>query len=206
MTLPIDAPGAVTDRPNPNRFYQGEWPVGDYRFFQIAWVVDDLLAAARKWVDVYGVGPFHVLPRRASTVRYRGQETSLEMQIAVAQSGPVQIELIQQTSETASVYREIFPAGTGGLHHLCTVTQAFDDTKAHYERLGYPSIASASSPAMRVEYFDTHKDFGVITELVEHTPGFIATLAAISETCAHWDGRDPIRLLTRDGYRVPEAA
>jgi hypothetical protein len=205
--MPADLISASMDAVRaPNRFYQGDWPTGDYRFFQIAWIVDDLLAAAQKWVDVYGVGPFHVLPRRQMSAHYRGQETKVEMRLAVSQSGPVQIELIEQSSDTASVYREIFPAGTGGLHHLCTVTKAFDDTKAHYERLGYPSIAAMGSDTMRVEYFDTHKDFGFITEVVEYLPSFVATLAAISETCANWDGKDPIRILTREGYRVPEPA
>ena len=30
-------------------------------------------------------------------------------------------------------------------------------------------------------------------------------LDAISRTCASWDGTDPVRFLTRAGYRVPEA-
>src|SRR5262245_42068292 len=94
-----------------NKFYQGAHPSGDYNFFQIAWVVDDIVAAANKWVDVYGVGPFNILPRRMGKVRYRGGEVDLELQIAVAQSGPVHIEFIQQTNEVASVYRDIYPAG-----------------------------------------------------------------------------------------------
>jgi hypothetical protein len=197
--------GPAPARP-PNRFYQGEWPAGDYRFFQVAWVVDDLFKAAAKWVEVYGVGPFHFMPRRMYGYLYRGEKTQFEMQVAIAQSGPVQIELICQSDDTPSVYREIFPKGRGGVHHMCAITHDFDGTRAHYERLGYPSVATFDSPAMRVEYFDTHKDFGFMTELVEYTPGFVANLTRISETCAAWDGRDPIRILTRDGYRVPEPA
>src|SRR5690606_25830602 len=124
-----------------NHFYQGGWPQDEYRFFQIAWVVDDLFEACRKWTAAYGVGPFLVLPKRKSTVTYRGKVTELEMQLAVSQSGPIQLELIQQTSETESVYRDIFPQGSGGVHHLCTITEDFERTKRHYEQLGYPSIA-----------------------------------------------------------------
>ena len=40
------------------------WPEGDYRFFQLGFVVDDLVDVARRWVAVFGVGPFHVLPVR----------------------------------------------------------------------------------------------------------------------------------------------
>ncbi|MDB5445547.1 MAG: hypothetical protein JWQ97_864 [Phenylobacterium sp.] len=185
-----------------NHFYQGGWPKDEYRFFQIAWVVDDLFAAARRWTEVYGVGPFLVLPKRTSTVRYRGQETALEMQIAVSQSGPIQLELIQQTAEVDSIYREIFPKGTGGLHHLCTMTDDFERSRRHYEALGYPSVAQLGG-ALRVEYFDTYKDFGHITELVENTPAMMAAHQRNAAICANWDGSDPVRILTRDGYRLP---
>ena len=45
-----------------NHFYQDGPPEGEYRFFQIAWIVDDLFEAARRWTRTYGVGPFLVLP------------------------------------------------------------------------------------------------------------------------------------------------
>lgn len=187
-----------------NSFYQGPTPTGEYRFFQIAWVVDDLFAAARRWVDVYGVGPFHVMPRRKQQVRYRGDLTELDVQIAVVQSGPVQLEFIQQFDGEPSIYRDIYPPGREGLHHMCTVSERYDDTLAHYQRLGYPTIAELQG-GMRVAYVDTYKDFGFISEVVEKSDGFMGNLAKIAETCAAWDGTDPIRLLTRDGYRVPEA-
>jgi hypothetical protein len=176
-----------------NHFYQGVAPTGEYRFFQIAWIVDDLMTTIRKWVEVYGVGPFHVMPSRKARARYRGEEVEFEMQLAVVQSGPVQLEFIQQKDDLPSVYREVYPPGTGGVHH----------TRAHYERLGYPSIAQIIG-AMRVEYFDTRKDFGFITELVENNEIFVGHLRNHARICAEWDGRDPIRFLTRDGYRTPE--
>ena len=30
------------------------------------------------------------------------------------------------------------------------------------------------------------------------------SLDQIARTCAEWDGTDPVRILTRDGYRTPE--
>lgn len=187
-----------------NHLYQGEWPSGDYTFFQIAWIVDDLFAAMKKWVAVYGVGPFLVLPKRTSQIRYRGEDIEIEMQVAVSQSGPVQIELIQQVTDCPSIYREIFGDRPGGLHHLCAISKSFEETKRHYESLGYPSVAQFKG-AMRVEYFDTFKDFGHITELVEHSPEFFAAHVRNAGICENWDGSDPIRILTRDGYRVPDA-
>jgi len=201
--MTAEAPTASTTSAPINYFYQDGWPKDEYRFFQVAWVVPDLIAAARRWASVYGVGPFLVLPKRWYQTSYQGTKRDLEMQIAVSQSGPVQIELIQQTSETESVYRYIYPQGSGGLHHFCTMTRHFDRTKAHYESLGYPSITEFHGK-LRVEYFDTYKDFGHITELVEYQPEMMAAHQRNAAICAAWDGTDPVRILTRDGYRVPE--
>lgn len=197
------APSAST-RPT-NHFYQGEWPTGPYNFFQIAWIVPDLFDAIDKWVRTYGVGPFLVLPKRPATIEYRGEDIEIEMQVAVSQSGPVQIELIQQFTDRPSVYREIFGDRPGGLHHLCTISRNFEATHAHYESLGYKSIARIKGP-MRVEYFDTFEDFGHITELAEHDDDFFAYHVRNAGYCENWDGSDPVRILTRDGYRVPDRA
>ncbi|MDO7841711.1 VOC family protein [Sphingomonas immobilis] len=199
----VEAAEQAATRPT-NYFYQGDWPGGDYTFFQTAWIVDDLFAAMRRWTTVYGVGPFLVLPKRSQLVDYRGEEIELEIQLAVSQSGPVQLELIQQFSDRPSVYREIFGDRPGGFHHVCTISKAFEETKAHYESLGYPSIARIKGP-MKVEYFDTFKDFGHITELAEYSPEFFGAHVRNAEICKTWDGTDPIRMLTRGGYRLPES-
>ena len=69
-------------------------------FFQNAWVVDDLSAAIDQWVTKLGVGPFFVTEYRDvfSDVVYRGVPGLLNMKVALAQNGPVQIELIEPIS------------------------------------------------------------------------------------------------------------
>ena len=53
-------------------------------------------------------------------------------------------------------------------------------------------------------FVDTVADFGFYTEVVEETPGFVDAASRPSpQTCAEWDGTDPVRILTRDGYRTP---
>lgn len=47
-------------------------------------------------------------------------------------------------------------------------------------------------------------DFAFYTEVVENHLGFLTRLQAISDTCASWNGVDPVRIMTRDGYRVPD--
>ncbi len=183
--------------------YQQPWPEGEYRMFQLGFVVDDVVEAAARWASVFGVGPFHVLASRELDCRYRGEVSQFEMQAAVAQAGPLQIELISQPDDRPSVIRDLFDRGESGLHQLCTVTPDYDAKKAFYEGLGYELVCELDGRTQRFGYFDTAADFGFVTEVVEDAPGFLDQIGAIAETCATWDGTDPVRFMTRDGYTTP---
>jgi hypothetical protein len=186
-----------------HRLFQQTWPDGEFRFFQLGFVTSDLLTAAARWASVHAVGPFHVLPPVEVDCTYRGTQSAIEMQIAIAQAGPVQIELIEQRCDRASVFRDLFAKSRSGFHQLCTVSPDYEGKKAHFEHLGYELASEIIANGSRVSYFDTVDDFGFFTEVVEETPGFLTHLARIARTCAEWDGTDPVRLLTRDGYRTP---
>ena len=190
--------------PIPHRLYDQAWPEGEYRLFQIGFVVDDLLGTAARWARVFRIGPFHVLPPIEVPCTYRGTESGINVQVAVAQAGPGQIELVKQLCDRASVFRDLVAKGESGFHQLCTLTRDYERTKAYYEQLGYDAISELASPdGERVAYFDTVDDFGFFTEVAEWSASFVANLDRISRTCADWDGTDPVRLLTRDGYRTP---
>lgn len=185
--------------PIDHRLFQQPWPDGEYRFFQMGFVVDDVLAAAAKWARAFGVGPFHVLPVFDQHATYRGAPATITSQVAVAQAGPVQIELIRQLCDRPSVFREWSRDGTCAFHQLATVTQDYDGKKAHYEGLGYEVVAESGSGKFRVAFVDTVADFGFYTEVVESTPGFLANLSKLARASATWDGTDPIRMLGADG-------
>jgi hypothetical protein len=186
-----------------DRLFQQPWPEGEYRFFQLGFVVGDLLRAAERWARVFGVGPFHVMPRVEARCTYRGAQSLIELQVAVAQAGPAQIELIEQFCDRPSVYRDLFGKGESGFHQVCTVTRDYDGKKAHYERMGYELASEMKPGSGRIAFYDTVRDFGFFTEVVEASPSFLANLAKIAQTCAACDGSDPVRLITRDGYRTP---
>jgi hypothetical protein len=185
-------------RPDHSLFEQ-DWPEGEFRFFQLGYMVDDLVTAAETWARVFGVGPFHVMPVADQHATYRGDPATITIQVAVAQAGPVQIELIKQHCDRPSVFRDWHRGRVSGLHQLSTVTPDYDGKKAHYERLGYEVAAESNSGRFRVAYFDTAADFGFYTEVVEQTRGFLRVLNEMSRTCADWDGTDPVRFLGFDG-------
>lgn len=184
--------------------FEQPWPEGDYRFFQLGHVVDDVLEAADRWARVFGVGPFHVLPVVDQETDYGGEIRTVRIQVAVAQAGPVQIELIQQHCQTPSIYSDWSRGGTSSFHQIATVTSDFDAKTAHFASLGYPVAAQSVGGGFRVAYIDTVADFGFYTEVVDAPPAFLDHVRRISATCAEWDGSDPVRIMTRDGYRVPQ--
>jgi hypothetical protein len=183
--------------------YEQAWPEGSYRLFQLGFVVDDVVRAATHWANVFGVGPFHVLPTIDVPCTYRGEPSGVTMQVGYAQAGPVQIELIAQHCDRASVFREIVEEGRVGFHQICTLTAHYDERKAYYERQGYELVSEIVIRGNRVAYFGTFDDFGFVTEVAEETPEFVARLDEMARTAANWDGTDPVRILTRDGYRTP---
>jgi hypothetical protein len=185
--------------------FEQPWPEGEYRFFQLGHVVDDIVSAARRWSSTFGIGPFHVLPVVDQQLTHAdGQMRTLQMQVAVTQAGPVQIELIQQHCDAPSLYRDWSKNGTSAFHQVASVTSDYDGKLAHFEALGYEVAAESLGGNFRVAYVDTVAEFGFYTEVIEHTPRFLEQLEVISKTCERWDGTDPIRLLTRGGYRIPD--
>ncbi len=199
-------PGMNTDAVTPpaHPLFEQPWPEGEFRFFQLGHVVDDVFAAAASWARTFGVGPFHVLPVVEQHANYGAEPRTVKIQVAVAQAGPVQIELIQQHCKTPSIFSDWSRGGASAFHQIATVTSNYDAKKAHFEALGYEIAAESLGGKFRVAYVDTAADFGFYTEVVESTPRFLEQLRAISDTCAGWDGSDPVRIMTREGYRVPE--
>lgn len=186
--------------------FEQPWPTGDFRLFQLGFVVADLLSAASRWVRIFGVGPFHILPRVTSSCRYRGTDTSVDIQIGVAQAGPVQIELIRDHTHGESVFAEMATRHAHnpfGLHQVSTLTRDYDAKVARYLE-NYELACEFTRTGQRMAFIDTFTEFGFFTEVVEEKPSFLAHLTAIARTCETWDGTDPIRILTSDGYRLPD--
>lgn len=179
----------------------------DRTIFQNAWVVDDLMSATEKWIKFYGIGPFHVREHlKLDDIQYRGQPAELDISVAIAQAGPVQIELIQQFNKGPSAYRDHVAEGESGFHHVCIYSHDFEADKAYFEGAGYATATQGQvgGGALKFAYFDTRPDFGVFMEVVTPTEAFRARGEMIKQVAADWDGSDPIRISTPDGgYETP---
>lgn len=178
----------------------------DRTVFQNAWVVDDVFAAAQRWVDFYGIGPFYVMEHLdLHDIKYRGADSTLDISVALAQAGPVQIELIQQFNPEPSAYRDLVSEGQTGYHHFCIWTHDFDADQKAFEDAGFATATQGAAPdgSVRFAYYDTRTVCGIMTEVVNPAEGLVARNEMIKEVAADWDGSDPIRIMTADGYKVP---
>ncbi len=163
---------------------------------QLAWVVRDLDEAMRRWIEQQGAGPFYVMRHCPVTnVRYRGAPGTVDMDVAIAQSGGVQVELIQQHDDRPSCYRDMYRQGQEGFHHICYLVDDLPAALAHFGRLGQSPAIEGDFGNVKFAYVDTRPGIGCMTELVGRHPDIEAFFAMIAEAARGWDGRDPIRTI-----------
>lgn len=171
-------------------------------FSQVGMIVRDVDETMRVMIEKLGIGPFFVAREAVpEDFHYRGEPSKPPvMTMAFAQSGPIQIELIQQHNDAPSAYTEFLGAGREGCQHFSIW---FDDRDAYAlarEKLvdrGFELVHEAGQAAsQRFAYFATDVPGGLMIELAEaRTPiggGLMDAIAAASEG---WDGSEPIRNL-----------
>ncbi|OYQ36265.1 hypothetical protein CHU95_05635 [Niveispirillum lacus] len=163
---------------------------------QNGFVVRDLEAAMRHWVEVLGVGPFYVMPRIAfAETRFRGQTVDIQMAVATAYSGDMQIELVQPLNDAPSIYQEFLAEGRQGLHHVGVATSNYAADLARAQAHGLTVLQGGATLAgTGFAYFDTAGAFqGTMVELFEATPSLMAFFAKVQAASRDWDGSNPIR-------------
>lgn len=161
---------------------------------QQAYVVDDIEAAMGRWTDTLGVGPWFYNPDiQVTDTRYRGAPTALRFAGAITYAGDTQLELIQQLDDSPSCYRDLYPRGREGHHHVAIFADDFDADVARYVAAGFPVAFSGANRDMRFAYCDTSSVLGIMVEILEDVPSVRASFGAVRAAAASWDGTDPIR-------------
>ena len=141
------------------------------------------------------IGPFFIMRGvRPENGLYRGQPAELEMHLAFAQAGPMQIELIQPVSPGPSVYRDTYPVGhAGGPHHLCAFVDDLAAEEAHFRAQGVAVGYTAGYGDLRFGYYDTRAQLGCFTELMTPDPAIVGLFQSFADAAVDWDGSDPVR-------------
>lgn len=162
---------------------------------QNGFVVRDIEAAMHHWATVLGIGPwFHVPRLTMSGAVHRGRPTDVEISIALANSGDLQLELIQQLNDAPSPFKEFLDAGHEGLQHMAFASHGL---AADLERLngeGYSVIYRCDVVGRgALAYLATESHPGTMVELVEMTPGRRAVYQRVADAARNWNGADPVR-------------
>ena len=163
---------------------------------QLAWVVRDIEQAMRHWSAVLGVGPWFYKPAVGVTeFRYRGQPAALpDLAIAFANSGALQLELIQQRNQAPSMYLDHLARGGEGMQHIAFWTNDFDTTTQGLLAAGYAEGHAGRVGARgRFAYFQ-HADLpGNVVEVSEQSGGKSEFFRQVRDAAVGWDGREPVR-------------
>ena len=162
---------------------------------QLGYVVNDIEAAMKYWSETLGVGPWFYNPKvPIKNYSYKGEAHEPHNSVALANSGFVQVELIQTRNDVPSMYRDFLRAGNTGLQHVAYWTTDYD---ADLERL----LAQGFKPVMKGEvgengrfiYFDTEYHPGTVIELSEVAGPKGKMFDLIRTSSEGWDGSDPVR-------------
>jgi len=167
----------------------------DQRILQISWVVRDLEEAALRWHRTMGVGPF-ILNRHIPITEgvHRGRAQKTDFSTAIAQAGPVQIELVEQHDDSPSCYRDMIAAGAEGMHHVAVIAEDYDAAVASYMEQGHEIASAGKFGEVRFCYVDTTRTLGHMVEILEDSHAIKAFFAMIARAGEEWDG-DPANLL-----------
>lgn len=169
------------------------------RFFgeirQLGYVVHDIEAAMDYWSQTLGVGPWYYNPKvPIRNYRYEGNEYEPHNSVALANSGPVQVELIQTRNDVPSMYRDFLQAGRTGLQHVAYWTENYDADLERLTAQGFRSVMSGEvGERGRFVYFDTEYHPGTVIELSEVAGPKGKLFNLIRSESQGWDGKDPVR-------------
>jgi catechol 2,3-dioxygenase-like lactoylglutathione lyase family enzyme len=163
---------------------------------QNGYVVRDLDAAIAEWLAL-GIGPWITLGPIDQQMVFRGEPTEVTLTLAFANSGDLQIELIQQTGDAPTAYQEFLDSGREGVHHLAWWVDDIDAVEATVREAGYEILLQGDGGgAARFFYADAPLAAAPCLEVMElnHTTRWMG--GHVKQAADDWDGTtDPIRPL-----------
>lgn len=162
---------------------------------QLGYVVEDIEAAMDFWSGTLGVGPFFYAERvPIEKYTYRGASHEPVNSVALANSGAIQVELIQTRNDVPSMYRDFLRAGRLGLQHVAYWTADFDADLARATASGLePVMGGQVGENGRFVYFDTEFHPGAVVELSEVAGPKGRLFDRIRAASEGWQGDDPVR-------------
>lgn len=167
------------------------------RRMQLSMVVKDIDAAAHFWAEKLGVGPWILFENAMEGRRFvhRGQESKVNMSLAMTYAGETQFELIQQVNDAPSPYREFLDAGHEGVQHLEFWPEDYTASCQALELAGFEEVSVIYQPdgTKNGSYFVSPPNVGVVVAVVPMTPFRQTYMSTIERLAGSWDGNRPVR-------------
>lgn len=165
---------------------------------QIAYFVQNVRAAAARHSALYGSGPYfvadHIALRRAD---YRGTPGALDHSSAYGQWGEVMVEFVQQNDDGPSVFRDLYPDGGEGMHHIALIVDDLAEARGRFEADGLTCALHAEMmDGFTFLMMDGVARYGHFIELYEGTPQLAGFYDFVAQAARNWDGRDPVRAIS----------
>jgi hypothetical protein len=167
-------------------------PIKAAPIVQNCYVVRDLKEGCARFQRLYGVGPFVGGANMQLTEHfYRGESAPpIELRAAFAQAGDINIELVEPVSTGPNPFRDMFPDGAEGFHHVAMFCDDFAATCNHFIELGCPLVSEACLlPGIKVGFIDAREQIGHMIELYPENPIIRAVFRQIRDAANTWDGR-----------------
>ena len=162
---------------------------------QLGYVVDDIEAGMKYWSEVMGVGPWFYNPRvPIEDYTFDGQRHEPHNSVALANSGDMQVELIQTRNDAPSMYRDYRAKGLRGLQHVAFWTTQYETDLAMMEARGFTvKMSGCVGKNGRFAYFAEENHPGTCIELSEVVGPKGEMFDLIRDASVNWDGTDPVR-------------
>ncbi|MEM7568899.1 MAG: VOC family protein [Pseudomonadota bacterium] len=162
-------------------------PIGP--FVQIAYLVEDVHAAARHWADTLGAGPFFILEKIEPLCHSSGPP--LTHSSAYGQLGSMMVELVQPLNGRQGV----FDAPFNEVHHMAAFAPELSQALSACQAAQMPVAADAAFGETRFAFVDARQTMGHFIELYQHSADLEGFYGMIAGAAQGWDGADPVRPL-----------
>lgn len=145
---------------------------------QIGIVTRDVRAMAKRYEEIYGVGPWVIAdgeggldPKyQAVDLTVRGERRDFGVSLAWAKVGEIEIELIQPLDEESD-YGKFLREHGEGIHHISLVTDVPQFKEAMKKR-GIPELMTGRVPGVETWiYYDSAPELGMTVEIHDREKG-----------------------------------
>jgi hypothetical protein len=159
---------------------------------QIGHVVHSLDESLDRWGKL-GIGPFYRYDHvPLEYFRVGGEETDIDLSVALGYSGGMQFELIQQHNPGPSPYKEHLDWHGEGVHHLCAWSYDYDVDMARWLAQGFKVALDGNIGGARFSYFRADFLPDAYVEVAD-IGSWTGVMNKMRDEAEAWDGRDPVR-------------